>query len=338
MKKNRIYNNFGLKLLSLVAAMVLWVVVMNIEDPIGVRTFSNISITIKNDDVISQKDKIYQIANNQYTISVTVEAKRSVLRKISVDDIEAVADFKDISLEKLVPIKVSIPKYESECESITATPTNLEIEIEDEQTIKLPITVSCQGSPEDGHFISYAAAEPDTISITGGKSVLGKIDKAVVQVNVSGVTTNLKSTGKLYLYDADGKIVDQSGLKTDIDTDNVTCIINVSANKSLPIKADYKGMPKEGYHVTDVICTPEKIDLSGNLETLNSMGEILIDEDDIDITDATESMEITVNIQDYLPQGVSLAGDMDEKVLVTINIEPDEKEDLIEKETKENGE
>ena len=56
----RITNNFGLKVLAVVFAIVIWLVVVNIEDPEKTKGFT-IPVTIENSDYLTQSLKNYQI-------------------------------------------------------------------------------------------------------------------------------------------------------------------------------------------------------------------------------------------------------------------------------------
>ena len=43
--KRALTKNWGLKLLAFVFSVLLWIIVMNIEDPVDERTFSGIQVT-----------------------------------------------------------------------------------------------------------------------------------------------------------------------------------------------------------------------------------------------------------------------------------------------------
>lgn len=43
--RERLTYNFGLKILSLALAVLVWLVVLSIEDPVYTREFSDISVT-----------------------------------------------------------------------------------------------------------------------------------------------------------------------------------------------------------------------------------------------------------------------------------------------------
>ena len=103
--KKLLTNNLGLKLLSIVAAAMLWLVVLYIEDPVMYADFSPIQVTILNENVITDQGKVYQIEDNSDVISVRVRAHRSVLEKLSTDDFTATADMeKNLKYGNLVGI------------------------------------------------------------------------------------------------------------------------------------------------------------------------------------------------------------------------------------------
>ena len=60
-----ISGTLSLRLLSIVLAVCLWSLVVNTEDPIETRTFSNVEVEIINSDVISNLNQSYQIKNGE---------------------------------------------------------------------------------------------------------------------------------------------------------------------------------------------------------------------------------------------------------------------------------
>ena len=109
--KRALTKNWGLKLLAFVFSVLLWIIVMNIEDPVDERTFSGIQVTVTHPEIVTNPGNTYQILDDSRTISVTVKAKRSILNKIKTDDIRATADMKnlDVRTRSLIPIDISIP-------------------------------------------------------------------------------------------------------------------------------------------------------------------------------------------------------------------------------------
>ena len=82
--KRALTKNWGLKLLAFVFSVLLWIIVMNIEDPVDERTVSGIQVTVTHPEIVTNPGNTYQILDDSRTISVTVKAKRSILNKIKL--------------------------------------------------------------------------------------------------------------------------------------------------------------------------------------------------------------------------------------------------------------
>ena len=109
MKKN-LTNNLFLKILSVVFAFILWLVVVNINDPDVPRTISGIPITIINEEKITGQGQIYYIESpSSQNGSVTVKGARSIVDNLKPTDIKATVDFGNVSSVGAVTINYTLP-------------------------------------------------------------------------------------------------------------------------------------------------------------------------------------------------------------------------------------
>ena len=69
-------NNLLLKLLAVMFAAILWLAVVNIDDPKTTRTFTT-TVTVENTDYLTEIGKYYEIVNNSNTVTFKVSGKRS---------------------------------------------------------------------------------------------------------------------------------------------------------------------------------------------------------------------------------------------------------------------
>ena len=112
--KDLISKNIGLKLLSVLLALLLWLIVMNVEDPAVTRTIYDIPVQIVNDDVITSRGYRYAVESGE-KVDIRVKGRRSVVDGLSADDFVATADFNSVSSMKMVPIEVRCKdEHESE--------------------------------------------------------------------------------------------------------------------------------------------------------------------------------------------------------------------------------
>ena len=114
------FNNWGLKLISLSIAFALWFVVISINDPVDDKTFNNISVSLKDTELLTDKGKVYEVLEGSDLLRyVTFNAPKSIREKIEASDIIAEADFNEMTSTDTVPIKFSCPKYSNDVTDIT---------------------------------------------------------------------------------------------------------------------------------------------------------------------------------------------------------------------------
>ena len=90
---------------------------MNLDNPVSTQTFSEVPVTIINEDIILSAGDTYQVLGEE-KVSVVISATRQVRQKLTKEDIVATADIKEMDTSTgLVPIKISIPNYAGKYES-----------------------------------------------------------------------------------------------------------------------------------------------------------------------------------------------------------------------------
>ena len=78
--KNRLTRNWGLKLGSFLFAAILWLVVTNINDPIGTIRVYNVPVKIQNADLITNSGQVYEVLDDTDMLDVvTISANRSII-------------------------------------------------------------------------------------------------------------------------------------------------------------------------------------------------------------------------------------------------------------------
>ena len=322
MKKYKLTTNLGLKIVAFIFAFFLWFIVVNFDNPVGSSTFSDIPVQILNDDIITSAGEVYQVEGDQ-TVTVVVNATREVRQRLSREDIVATADIKQIdSTGRLVPIDVTISGYSGESITAEAIPRNLTIQREKSGKKVLSLTVNTDGiTLADGYILGDVSVNPEQVTITGAESALAQIDRAEAQVGADGISADTKLPAELVLYDANGNPQNQTQIANNLGEQGLTVSVEVLKMKSIPIIFDVSGTPAEGHKYTGCISTPESIQVCGKSDALDAVNEIRVPASVIDISGASEPIEMTVDITPYLPEGVSLVEERAGNVTVTVKIE-----------------
>lgn len=318
--KKRLMDNLGLKILAFLIAAFMWLIVVNIDNPVTDKTFSGIPVTVMNEEIVTDNNRTYQIIDNTQEVSVTVTAKRSVLNNIKADDIMAVADMKELTLGTQVPIEVTIPGYKYE--KAYSTPRNLQVQIDDEAKNNFPITPTTTGTVREGYMVGEMTANPEKVTLRGPEKVINSINKVVAEVDVSGLSENSTLEAKLVLYDANNNVIDQTLLANNLGKDGVSVEVTLYQIKSLPVKLDTSQVTAaEGYKVSGITVEPQEVRVSGEKKDLAGLTEIDVPAEALKVSELTQRTEKTVDISPYLPEGVTLADENASNVVVSISIE-----------------
>ena len=314
--KNKIFNNFGYKLLAILLAIILWLVVLNITDYSVSVTIEDVPVDQINTDVLDELDQVYDVVKGD-TVDIVVKGRRSIVDGLKADDFYAYADLSQMSITNSVQVSVE-PKRRTLADEITITcPDNIvQLSLEDKVSEQFPIRVSTTGNLREGYAIGEAYATPNIITIDGPKSAVERITDVVVSVNVVGAFEDISSSGNIVLLDAYGDEIENDKITLSQDTADVSVIIYPT--KTIDVNVNVKGSVMDGYAVSEVVYQPKTIDIAGASEDLDKIDEINID--NISVSGQYESLQTTVNINDYLPDNVILAQSNNE-IAITVDIE-----------------
>ncbi len=315
--------NWGLKLASLIFAIVVWFLVTNINDPITSVRYTNIPVTLMNTSLITDQGQVYTILDGSDTISsVTLYAPRSIIDSLSQNNVVATADIQDLSSLNTVSINVTTNKYRDKIETIVSSSDVVKLSVERKASKSLALGATTSGSLADGYVIGDVTTDQNMVRISGPESVVNRIASANVDVDVTGFTSNIGTDADIELLDVDGNEVDTSLVSMNIKAVRVNVVIYET--KYVPITYEVKGEAASGYMYTmQVESTPDSVLIAGRSNTIASVSEIKVDDEAIDVTGMTGNLTYTYNISQFLPSGVSLGDpDFNGSVSVIVHVEP----------------
>ena len=324
--EKRLMNNVGLKILAFFVAFMLWIMVVNIDDPVTHKTFSEIPVSVINEEVLAnaQQPQTYQSVDNTQVVDVTVTAKRKTLNKIKAKDIIAIADIKELTLDTQIPIDITINGFEERYDSAQANPRNLQIKLEDEETKRFPIVPTTTGTVRDGFVLGDIQAMPEKVSIRGPKSVIAEISRVEASVSVSGLSKNAILDSELVLYDSNNNIIDQNLLSNNLGTEGVGVSVQILNTKNIPLEFDTSLIKTaRGYEFNGITYEPQTIQISGERDEISNISSLRVPDEALDISNIKEKTEKVIDVSEYLPDNIRLADENAGSVVVTISVEKD---------------
>ena len=316
-------KNLGFKILAVVFAFILWLVVYNTDDPTITVSYTT-NVTVENASAVTDMNKCYEVLNGTNTVSFAVTAKRSVLNKLEDTDFTAVADMNRMIVNEdgdkaNVPIEITSKRSNS---SLKYNGKNkyLEVSLEDLMKRRFIITADTSGKVADGYALGeVTVTNPNVLNVSGPASIVNKIDSVVATIDVDGMSMNLSDNVIPALYDADGQEIDTTKLK--LSNTTVTISAKILSVKEIPLVFSTSGVPYGDNRVVEISSKPETIKVKGSSTTLNPLSSLNIPGDVLNVSGASEDITTTIDISEYLPDGVELVNASDATVTVTVRIE-----------------
>lgn len=319
--KNKLTHNIGLKLASVLLSVILWLVVTSVENPTVSDYYYNIPVKLLNTELITDSGQVYEILDNTGVLSrVTVRAPRSVISELNENNIIATADVSDISSLDTIAIKLTTDVHAKDISSITGNNDTVKLKIENKKSKALALKATVSGQVTEGYMVGEVTPDQNLVRISGPESVIDRIAKAVIDVDVTGMTSDIVTNADIKLYDAEGNSVDADNVTLNIETVGVK--VNIWQTAEIPVKYNVMGTPGAGHQATgEIEGNGETILIAGKASAIRAITEIEIPEEELDITDMTEDYTTEIDVRKYLPDNVYLADSEDAKRTVTVHIE-----------------
>jgi YbbR domain-containing protein len=311
------------KLFSLAAAILLWFVVLGIEDPIQKRTITS-DVDLINTEALETNSFMLKEPDKKYSVKLNVQARRSAMNNVSnnTEVITATVDLSRIDesynnrLGDILPLPIDLDYQTSVYTVLSKEPESVTLSIDKYVTESRYITVMTWGTPAEG----YEAMLPqydDTVMISGSKELVDTIDYIVAEVPITNATDTVsEQNAALRVVDVDNTdITNQLTLSASEIT--VTVVVH-PIKEGIPIKPTYVGDPTDGYYISDVEVSPTHVNLVGPVDELSRISEIVLSA--VNVDDLTADKTINMSLWDYLPNNVGLKSGDVANVIVTVRV------------------
>ena len=334
--KLKLTSNLFLKVISLGIAVLIWLVVMNINDAEKTEGYP-VGVQLINTEVITENGKVFRVVEGTDLVNVRVRARKSVLDTLKASDFVLTADMrKDLQYNNMVGITVECKnKSINVAEQVTLSRRNVEVSIEDSATEQFQVHVRKHGQENEGLVVGGLIPEQTIIKITGPVSLVQRIAVVEAVVDVTGIPATTVRTCDLKIFDSAGGEIDDTYLNYIGKTDGIDVTVSLLKTKTVPLKFSYSGSPAENYVVKDISYKPETIEIAGTETVLSSIVRWEVPAEAVNVDGIDEELQLVVDLANYLPSGVVLAKPEESTALVIVEVEYVEPEEETEEDENE---
>lgn len=318
--KEKLLNNLGLKILSIFVAFFVWLVVMNVSNPLTSGS-KEVPLETVNGQVLTAANRAYEI-NGKSTVTVNYRVRTRDAYRIKASDFRAYVDLAELySVTGSVEVKVEILSNKELISEITTKPGVVRVQTEELQSKPFELQTKITGHAAEGYSDGKVELTPATITVEGPVSQVGMISYMGVELNVDGAASDLTGTAKPRFYDANGNELSDIGDRITVDTEEISYRVAINKVKNLPLDFEVTGTVAPGYQYTGVECSSRDVKVTGLKTNLADVNKITIPASELNINRAASDVVVTVDLRDYLPEGVELAESQNPSVEIRLKVE-----------------
>ncbi len=305
-------KDWGSFLLSLVLALIVWIIAVQQEDPLITRPLPNpVPIAYTN---MPQGEVI--LGTPPERVELVVRGPRSVVEGLTASSFLAQVDLSGLK-PGMRELTVQVSKSPS-VDIVEQKPQKVTLHLEPLARKVIHVDIFVVDQPPAG-YIAYSergSTEPVTVTISGPESQVSQVVQVVAQVYLNGAKQTVTRKSVLSARDVNGQPV--FGVKADPSV--VSVVVPVEQKPGyldLPVVVKTQGKPAAGYWLRSVSVEPAVVTLKGSALALKALSGY-VETVPLDLGKADK--DIVERLALVLPQNVSAVNT--KSVSVEVKISP----------------
>ena len=303
-------ENLILKILSVFLAILTWIVVMNVEDPVKTRTIAGIKVEILNEDVITGQNQVYTVTEGQL-ISVKVSGPRTMVDSLKSTDFTATADFQDISQANSVPINVELTEYANQQKITISEKSNNTMRLSVEALVdqEYPVKVKYLGAMPENYVIGQSNPQITSITVNAPESVHNEIESVCAAVDVTNATEDFDSSSEIRIYTRNGVELAQPDNNVTPSVQTILIQNIVYYTKKVPIICGSVDSDGKNVSVSGISLSQDSVQIMGKKNVLDAVEHIYINSENLKVDGQENQTTKEYTWEELLPEGVYINED-----------------------------
>jgi YbbR domain-containing protein len=291
-----LFNNWPQKIGSLLLAILLWQLVVRIEEPTLRSTFNNITIDYRN------RPQDLAITKGPTTVTVEVSALGSELPRVKAEDVTAWVDLsKADASTSSYRVHVTVPNEVLSKAKVVPRPEFVAV------TLQKVVSKVLKLSPPQYVGTSERYVLGNDYKFTPEEVVISGPQASVMRARTAQITVDIGKLEPGVAYERPVSILDEDGLAVvglSISPSKVTfspSLAPTPQEKNLLISPVWNGSPAPGFRVIKYELIPNQIKVSGDAKLL--AGTYTLDTAPIDINGISETTQYQTAV--VMPRGLT---------------------------------
>lgn len=174
----KIFNNISLKLLSILAALLLWVFVVGVENYV-------FALPIEQIVRVNNLGQNVSVANELEKVKIKYKASDSSSPAPSAAEFELSVDASDLSEgQHLLPI--NFLSKNPKVTIVAVEPASLNLVLEANTSKEISLKQEIKGSPDKDYEVKEIKLDTSKVKVLGAASVVGKLNELNLKISLDG--------------------------------------------------------------------------------------------------------------------------------------------------------
>jgi YbbR domain-containing protein len=280
----------------------VWVAAVTAADPDEVRLYPS-AVGL---DIVGQDQGLVITSEMPKDVQLTLRAPRSVWDQLTArpESVRAVLDLSGVGAgDHRMSLQVQIDARPARV--VTVLPSSVLLTLEPLVSRTLPVQSTISGQPAVGYQAGDLSLEPGQVVVAGPESLISRVSRVRVLVNLSGSRESVEQDIPLEALDPNNARV--TGITIQPDAAHVSLPISRQGGfRDMAVKVAVRGQVAAGYRLDSISVFPPVVTVySDNPDLVSSLPGV-VETQPVDLDSASSNVSMRVSLD--LPQGVSVAG------------------------------
>lgn len=321
--KGILNKDITLKIISGLIAVILWLYVVDIQNPETETTLKDIPVNIIGTEAIAESG-LFILSDSNQTVSLKVKGRRKTLAGLSEQSFKAVADLRGLSKtgEHSVPIQV-----EPSIEGVTILekkPYYATVKLDKMMEIQKTINVITKGEVKEPYVALDPQITPNVVTLRGPSSIISTIGSLRVSVDISGQNKDIVTKQKYEIYNKNEEKINSSYITKDVET--VQIVYPILKSKQVPVVPQLAGSVAENYVIAKTEVFPSTVKIAGKSEVIDSISQIFTEPVTINRIEKDVEVDVPIHVTEGLKlvepvNTVKIKIDVERQILRTLTVQ-----------------
>ncbi len=307
------------RLLSVLAAIVLWGYFMGIQNPTRTLEYKDISVQLTGVDELYNSYNLKIISGADETVDVRVSGSSSRLATLTASQIKVKADVSESITapgEYEIAYHVILPESGMTC--VGRSPETISVTVDRVENKTVPVSLNLSDDAADGYVFEQPTLSVDSVEISGPETELDRVTSAVIDINTANLKDTLSENFTYKLVDNDGKAVDTTNISRSVAS--ITVIIPVKRIKAVPLEVTIA--PEDAETDISTTISPKSVEIIGDPSTVDGIDSIVLGAVNANTAENGDTFDFDISV----PTGVRLNDGQPTSATVTVSVASDVQE------------